>query len=266
MSIIRGILISSCILVMVISCQNDTAKFDRNAETAKNTLQAKAADQVNDLGRKDSNTPSEHIKGSDDAIDTPTFASDNNGNDSNSESDATKDEIADKDSKDESEINDKESSDKNDSSFSGNDLLDENGDALVAKTGKIDNGEVIATQVSLGIGFEDWTDNDFNDIVLCFDGKFKVDMIEGVIVSLVDQKLPVFYKRLSGSSHKLFVYNGKTGNDLMFQVEGLGRGESGTRDIQFKKHQAFRVSMDNKVFMMDKKAKVESDTCRTTGN
>lgn len=130
-----------------------------------------------------------------------------------------------------------------------------------------DTDEVFTTSISLGIGFEDSTDNDYNDMTLCFDGKFKVDLIEGVIISLADQELPVFYKRISGNPfHKMYVYNGRHGHDSLLTVEGLNNYESGSENLKFHKDQVFRVVLNNNLTIKSNKTKVESDRCRTTGS
>ena len=84
-------------------------------------------------------------------------------------------------------------------------------------------GEIPGQAVErVGIGFEDWTDMDFNDIYLCFQGNFNVNGRD--IVSNRDQTVQVTWGNISAKTHfvtiKIIDASGK---------ETFNQGFQGTR-------------------------------------
>ena len=122
------------------------------------------------------------------------------------------------------------------------------------------------TKEALGIGFEDWYDNDYNDLVACFEGQFKVDQNTGVFTSLNEQRVDTFSKRNSSQAGLFLRIVDVDSGKLLSLVASLGRKQEITKEMKFKKGQKFTVLFKDSRKFWDRKAVLEKDSCRTSGN
>ena len=130
------------------------------------------------------------------------------------------------------------------------------------------------TEIALGIGYEDGGDNDFNDIVMCIEGQFAVNVLENKIVSLKNQNIDFFFKRLTGQTqHIMRLFENEIGDRKMVEIKGLAFGQEAVRKLSLKKGQTIRMALGHpghRSLRLSKGidhrwAKVEKDVCRNTG-
>jgi hypothetical protein len=130
--------------------------------------------------------------------------------------------------------------------------------------------EIPGVQVNrVGIGFEDWTDWDFNDIYVCFTGKFKVDGRS--IVSTEEQTIQATWGNISAKTHfmtiKIVDSQGQETYSQGFQ--GTRRKSPiGTIPLTFKKGSKLHVMIaENSVQHTNPdRAVVHLDQCNNTGS
>ena len=140
-------------------------------------------------------------------------------------------------------------------------------------------GEEVA-DLRLGIGYEDWTDMDYNDSVVCFAGKFLFDKNKGVIRSMSEQSINVFIKRNSAGQQHISLSlkaDGQGQERKQFSVDNLGREEERSFKVKFNVNDHLIVKMHHsngrdKVFLpfpanVSKYDRliIEKNKCRTTG-
>ncbi len=132
------------------------------------------------------------------------------------------------------------------------------------------NPDAMVTNIALGISFEDWEDWDFNDIVMCMAGAFIFDKNTGLISSLSDQSINVFFKNVTGEKdHVLDVYDHTT-NTILATFSGTKYKQERSINLTFQKDQVLRVRLTNPVLNYDfdltyERSLVEQDSCRTEG-
>ncbi len=89
------------------------------------------------------------------------------------------------------------------------------------------------TESKLGLNFEDGSDSDHNDAVLCLRGKFRVDLAAGKIVSLIDQEIPVELTRNADQAQNVKIVSLDTGAQESVLAEvSLVNGETMTITIK----------------------------------
>jgi len=99
----------------------------------------------------------------------------------------------------------------------GNDSDTTDGDLNGSDSGAVDEGDIMTDEeiakiagvdsVKVGVNFEDKPggDNDRNDAVLCFEGRFKVDSPAGNVISLKNQEVKASTFSDAGCSHDVRV-------------------------------------------------------------
>jgi len=137
----------------------------------------------------------------------------------------------------------------------------------------IDDGiniaEIPGVQVNrVGIGFEDWTDMDFNDIYVCFTGKFKVDGRS--IVSTEEQTIDATWGNISAKTHVMTIkILDEAGHEIYNRPFQGNRRTSpiGTIPLTFKKGSTLQVMIaENNIQHTNlNRAVVHLDRCNNTG-
>ena len=134
-----------------------------------------------------------------------------------------------------------------------------------------------STTVRLGIGYEDWADNDYNDSVICFVGQFVFDAESGKIQSLAEQSIDIFVKRNSGSTQSIslsILSSGDAKATPIFAVTDLNRSEERNfPNVNLKKgdhlhidlgaRDGYKASLPHTV--NKQRVVIEKDACRTGG-
>lgn len=132
--------------------------------------------------------------------------------------------------------------------------------------------EFVETDISLGIHLEDAADNDFNDLVICLQGKFRYSADNGTVVSLEDQVNEALINRLS--ANQINVIGSLSHLDgTMEQIFDLTPNFDQAEKIEIHWMKDTKLAVDYKVgswrtrynLSTPKKIKFEADICRTTG-
>lgn len=133
-----------------------------------------------------------------------------------------------------------------------------------------DNGEIIGTAVErVGLGFEDWTDWDYNDIYLCFEGHFNVNNRD--IVSNRDQTVTVAWGNISAKSHDVTITITAPNGTVSFTQGYQGQKRTKTltpMSLPFKRGSKLNVAITNPSLTHEdaQRAKVNLNWCNNTGN
>ena len=133
------------------------------------------------------------------------------------------------------------------------------------------------SEVRLGVAFEDHKDNDYNDSVVCFVGKFVFDKNNGKIQSLADQSVDIFVKRNSGFSQNISfsIYRSRErALKPIFTVTDLVKGqERNFSNIKFQLGDYIQLNIEASVYYVSlphtvnsHRVLIEKDRCRTEGN
>mgnify|MGYP003329444174 CR=1 FL=1 len=133
------------------------------------------------------------------------------------------------------------------------------------------------SKIRLGIGFEDHKDNDYNDSVICFVGKFVFDKKTGKIQSLANQNIDIFVKRNSGFSQNIsfsIFAPDVRGLKPIFTATDLVKGqERDFSSVRFNLGDYIQLNLEASVFhatlphtINRQRILIEKDRCRTEGN
>lgn len=112
-----------------------------------------------------------------------------------------------------------------------------------------DNGEKIQdTSIKLGINFEDRGykgDMDYNDDVLCFEGKFRVNKQTGAIISLQDQDVTGYINRNASCGQKIFITITHPDETKTSIVREPAHQQPTTETLSFKKNSLLEVKFQS---------------------
>ena len=135
-----------------------------------------------------------------------------------------------------------------------------------------DDGTVISnlpgTPVAkVGIGFEDRTDNDFNDIYLCFQGHFNVNGRD--IVSNREQTIQAIWGNRAAIAHYVTItITAADGRQLFNQgYQGRSGKDMGSIPLTFTKGSRLSVQIrhNSTQHTNENRARVDLDRCNNTG-
>ena len=140
---------------------------------------------------------------------------------------------------------------------------------LVEDGGKLDIPGVKVAKV--GVNFEDHSDSDYNDSVLCFTGDFKVDGTE--VVSYKEQEIVASVFSASGCQHEVTIEiidesgskQTQSYNDSVAREVTLKFGINSKLNVTMKTIHGFCDASPRSMHKAEF-AKVELDVCRNTGH
>ena len=136
----------------------------------------------------------------------------------------------------------------------------------------LDPGEVLAS-LRVGIGYEDWKDMDFNDIALCFEGKFAVNESSGTVRSGIKQSINLTLTKISLFRYTVTVKIKRNNNFINLGIQTPSRGNSSQINFDFMEDDIIYITRDdtkkNLIPFSNKSdadnVKIEIDSCRNTG-
>ncbi|MDR2338276.1 MAG: hypothetical protein LBE20_06515 [Deltaproteobacteria bacterium] len=159
---------------------------------------------------------------------------------------------------------------------SSSDCAGSTDDCKVCENGICSGSTFKTSVIKFGLNFEDYNDGDYNDLSLCFEGKYSIDWKNKKIISIVDQpNQGIYIHNNSACYHKFVIYH-ENSKGILKEQRSLNDESNRSIYFNFAKGDTIRVTINynygckskfigqynNKTTFDKDRVKLEIDKCR----